>query len=457
MPFTESRPGCLADKLELDEETENGDLRPSHSSAPCAARAPEKTGSTFRNDTLGKAAEIPLANLQRDLTIPEKPATARRLKKLGTGLLYHVIGNLSIDSLIAAKSDITGPIGKAAVLLVLSCLVIELKPFPANGWGLDVYETAPSGIAAMISFGVSAGVSFSLVKLPPLFEDQLAILAVSGGLTFLFSNLIGLKQSNIQRLLGYSAIGVHVWLPGAYSEADDDFTAMLSGVASKLAVFGLLMGTYLATRSGFGLELAHSMAWLGMLTTIAGALMALWQTDLKCLLALSSMSQLGYIITATALVRHLGWVTALYLVANHMMVKGTLFLAIAGIILRTGTRSFAETGGLVRTMPVTFVTVLIAIIAMSGLPPLMGFGGKWLLLSAMMDKEWHFLAIAGIFAALLCFLYMIRLVGGVFLGPPRRNRAAAGEAPAALLVPQFVLIVGIVIRSLYPKLLMEPV
>ncbi len=723
---------------------------------------------------------------------------------LGTGLLYYVTGTLGIDTLIATRPDITGPIGAAALLLLLACLVIELKPFPANGWGLDVYETAPSGIAAMISVGVSAGVFFSLLKLLPLFEDQLPILAVSGGATFLFSNLIGLKQSNVQRLLGYSsigqmgllilglallhqvgavastplvvgglflnhllakaglfwiaavirqrdldkavglagrpllaglltlflvaiaglppfpgfwakwelvmqltgaaelpwvalilcgslleaaymfrwftravctqdsgptemppaaalfpilavalllcisgyaaarasgagapwmfvpllaglilyaldrmpgraknvlmlavvlvtggllaqaaqglawlfailllagslviaaaglyrvddrpgyhpmlailllsiqallrsstslefffsweiitlstcfliakgrgagphvlgfllfsllsaflvlagfagiaavsgttnldalvtsgpdasiafaflaagflvkagAIGVHVWLPGAYSEADDDFTAMLSGVVSKVAVFGLLMGTYLAIRSEVGLELAHAMAWLGMLTTIAGALMALRQTDFKCLLALSSMSQLGYIITATALMSHLGWVTALYLVANHMMVKGILFLAVAGIILRTGTRNFADTGGLARTMPITFATVLVAVISMSGLPPLMGFGGKWLLLSAMMDKGWHFLAIAGLIATFLGFLYMIRFVGGLFFGAHGKDQAVVGEAPMTLLIPQFLLIAGIVILSLFPKLLMAPV
>ena len=146
--------------------------------------------------------------------------------------------------------------------------------------------------------------------------------------------------------------------------------------------------------------------------------MALRQTDFKCLLALSSMSQLGYIVTAIALMSHLGWVTALYLVANHMMVKGILFLAVAGIILRTGTRSFAETGGLARAMPITFATVLVAVISMSGLPPLMGFGGKWLLLSAMMDKGWYLLAIAGLFATFLGFLYMIRLVGGLFFGAP---------------------------------------
>lgn len=724
---------------------------------------------------------------------------------LGTALIYYVTGTLNIDDLITGRATITGPIGATALLLVLACLIVELKPFPANGWGLDVYETAPSGIAAMVSVGVSAGVFFSLLKLLPLFEGQLDLIAISGGITFLFSNLIGLKQSKVQRLLGYSsigqmglltlalallqqigaqasiplvvgglfvnhllakaglfwlagldrcttveggltslarrpltiglfglflvaiaglppfpgfwakwelvmhlaashklpwivvilagslleaaymfhwftkalqpssdettatwdwaallpvlgaaillvgsgvvaanlsgirsawifvplaagvvlygldglpgrvklafmlatvllvggwlafattgiawlfavlllagsvviaaasfyrndirpgyyplltvlllsipallrsttslefffsweiitlascfliansrgggpfmlsfllfsllsaffllagfasiasisgtielmalltrgpeatasftllatgfliksgAVGVHVWLPGAYAEADDDFTAMLSGVVSKVAIFGLLIGTYVSIRSETGLALAHAAAWIGMLTTITGAMLALTEDDFKRLLAYSSMSQIGYIITATALMSHLGWVTALYLVANHMMVKGILFLAIASIILRTGKRCFAETGGLRRAMPLTFATVLIATVSMSGLPPLMGFGGKWLLLSATVDKGWYLLAIAGLLGTFLGFLYMIRLSSGLFFGEVKNDQKEIGEAPLALLVPQFILVAGIVVLSLYPKLLMDPV
>jgi formate hydrogenlyase subunit 3/multisubunit Na+/H+ antiporter MnhD subunit len=729
---------------------------------------------------------------------------ASTLFLLGTVLLYYVTGTLNIDALIEGRAEITGPIATTALVMVLACLILELKPFPANGWGLDVYETAPSGVASMVSVGVSAGVFFALWKLLPLFEEQLAIIAVSGGITFLFSNLIGLKQTKVQRLLGYSsisqmglmmlalallteigatasiplvigglfvnhllakaglfwlagvlrqddvdartslsgrplllgllalfmvaiaglppfpgfwakwelvmqltssgklpwiaviltgslleaaymfnwfvralrpseeragagpdtvallpvygvalllagagylaarlsgaaslwifaplavgvvlyaldrlpgrvkgvlmllavaltgawlvesavgiawlfavlllagsvviaaaslyredqrpgyypmlavllisipallrsstslefffsweiitlascfliakgrgagphvltfllfslvsaffllagfagiaalsgttsltalvtsgpdatiafvllaigflikagAIGVHVWLPGAYTEADDDFTAMLSAVVSKVAIFGLLTGTYLAIRSEAALEIAHGMAWVGMLTTIVGALLALRQTDFKRLLAFSSMSQLGYIVTAIALMSHLGWVTALYLVANHMMVKGILFLAVAGIILRTGTRDFAGTGGLARAMPVTFILVVVALISMSGLPPLMGFGGKWLLLSAMADKGWNFLAIAGLIATFLGFLYMIRLVAGLFFGVRPAGQADVREVPLALIVPQVLLIVGILVLSFYPKLLMDPV
>ena len=83
-----------------------------------------------------------------------------------------------------------------------------------------------------------------------------------------------------------------------------------------------------------------------MLTTLAGAMLAVRQDDMKRMLAYSSMSQLGYIMAAIALMSHLGWVTALYLVANHVMVKGILFLAAAAIILRTGRRALSDLGGL---------------------------------------------------------------------------------------------------------------
>lgn len=723
---------------------------------------------------------------------------------LGAGLLYHVTGTLNIDEIIENRALIAGPIGITALLFVLSCLLLELKPFPANGWGLDVYETASSGIAAIVSVLVSAGVFFALLKLLPLFEDVLGILVISGGVTFLFSNLVGLRQTNIQRMLGYSsiaqmgllvlavgllrqlgaeqalplvigglfinhlfakaglfwlagvvgrreancwsdvagspfllsvlavflvaiaglppfpgfwakwelimqaaggegyvwiavilvgslleaaymfrwfkqatrpladqaairvasgkyvpliacvlllfasgyvaahlagamslllvaplivgvtlyildwlpsrskcalmlvsvfvvggwivretqglpglfavllvagglviafsglyrsdarrgfypmlavlllsiasslrattslefffhweiitlssyfliaqrpgahpyvlqfllfslvsafclvagfgiaasangttslaalatsgpdaaaafallafgflikagAVGVHVWLPGAYAEADDDLSAMLSAVISKVAVFGLFMVTYLAIRSEAGLEMAHVMGWIGLLTTIAGAVMAFQQNDMKRMLGYSSMSQTGYIITAIALMSHLGWVTAFYLVANHLLVKGILFLAVASVILRTGTRMLDQIGGLARNMPVTCIAVVIGLISMSGLPPLAGFGGKWLLLSAMVDNEWYGLAIVGIFATFIGFLYMFRLAY-TFLARSRKPADdGIREAPLPLLLPQLVLVVAILVLSFFPKLVMDPV
>jgi formate hydrogenlyase subunit 3/multisubunit Na+/H+ antiporter MnhD subunit len=722
---------------------------------------------------------------------------------LGTTLVYYTTGVLNIDELLSRGDELVGPFGLAATILLLACLLIELKPFPANGWGLDVYETAQPAVAAMVSVGVSAGVFFALLKLLPVFGEQLPIIAVASAISFLCSNLFGLSQTKARRLLGYSSIGqmglltlsaalltkldaqsaipvvvgglfvnhlfakaglfwlssiishgsldawgvlarrprvlfvfaillaaiaglppfpgfwakwhlvmnlaahdqyfwiaaillgslleaaylfrwfgrvvrargeeeahafdraslfpavgaavlvticgffaaglagisaawlflplvagflvwlldalsgrvkclivlvlsalgghwlirdlgglnfivaslllagglvvavtslyradtrrgffpllavlllampalprastmleffflwelvtlssyflilqgkdaaphalrfllfsltaafflltgfaaaavvggsadlatlraagpdyalafaliaigllikagafgVHVWLPGAYAEADDDVSAMLSAVVSKVAMFGLLVGTYVAIRSDLTLELAHALGAVGMLTTVAGALMALKQDDVKRLLAYSSMSQIGYIVTAIALMSHLGWVTALYLVANHMMVKAILFLAAAALILRTGTRRLDRYGGLASRMPFTFAAVVIGMIAMSGLPPLTGFGGKWLLLSAMMERGWYELVTLGLIATFVGFLYMARFVYVIFFGARPAACEQVTEAPLSLLIPPYIAIVGILVVSFLPKLLIEP-
>jgi formate hydrogenlyase subunit 3/multisubunit Na+/H+ antiporter MnhD subunit len=116
-----------------------------------------------------------------------------------------------------------------------------------------------------------------------------------------------------------------------------------------------------------------------------------------------------------------------------------------------------DLGGLARKMPFTFAAALVAIIAMSGLPPLAGFGGKWLLLSAMMEKGWYGPALVTLLATFVGFLYMARFIQAIFFGPRSVEGEGVKEAPMALLVPQYVLIAGILLMSFFPKLLIEPI
>jgi formate hydrogenlyase subunit 3/multisubunit Na+/H+ antiporter MnhD subunit len=729
---------------------------------------------------------------------------ASTLFLLGTMLVYAVTGMLNIDGLIADRAAIAGPIGFVALTMLLGALLLEMKPFPANGWGLDVYETAPGSVAALVASVVSAGVFFALLKLLPLFEDYLIVVVISGAITFVFANLAGLSQSKAQRLLGYSstgqmgllcmalallhltdaetaiplavgglflnhlvakaglfwlagivrkeklsewsvlagrpllllgfgvllcaiagmppfpgfwakwelllalasagqhvwiaiiligslleaaylfrwfgqslnrtadteswrpahldlmpvygagvllaicgygaalmaglqgqwvylpltaglamfatdglsahvkwavtflavaagglwlvsgavgigflfaavlyagslaltiaclyrederrgfypvlavmllslqalpraatsfeffvlfelvtlssyfliarrdeaqaaalsyliwslaagyfvlagfavahavigdvvlstfltagpesalafgllaagflikagAIGVHVWLPAAYAESSDDVSAFLSALVSKVPIFGLVVAAYAAIRSEAALDLAYLVGCIGMATTVGGAMLALRQRDIKRMLAYSSMSQLGYIVAAVALMSHLGWVTALYLTANHLAVKGVLFLVAAAVIARTGRRTFSALGGLAKDMPLTFGIAVIGMVAMSGLPPLTGFGGKWLLLSAMMEKGWYLPIALGVLATLVGLLYMVRFVRTIFLGQPQDGARAASDAPWPILAAQAILIVGILLMTFFPKMLFDPI
>src|SRR5262245_32628252 len=165
---------------------------------------------------------------------------------LGTALLYSATGMLNIDDLIGQRTAIASPIGFAATIFLLASLLIELKPFPANGWGLDVYETAPSGVAALISVGVSAGVFFALLKLLPLFHNEVELIAMAGAATFVFCNLIGLSQTNVQRLLGYSSIGQM----GLLTMAVALLNALNAPPTAMLLVVGGLFANHLLAKAG---------------------------------------------------------------------------------------------------------------------------------------------------------------------------------------------------------------
>ncbi|MBT4836172.1 MAG: proton-conducting membrane transporter, partial [Methylococcales bacterium] len=257
-------------------------------------------------------------------------------------------------------------------------------------------------------------------------------------------------------LIKLGGLGFHVWLPGVYSETEDDYTAILSGVVSKVGVFGLLMaGTHLGQTINDEMVF-YVLGWLGVITALLGALMAVFQEDVKKLLAYSSIGQMGYIVACFALMNHLGWVTAMYLSVNHLLYKGLIFLAIAGVIYRTQTTLMYKMGGLLKNMPMSFFSALIGIIAISGVPPLLGFGGKWMLYNAMIEKGWYFQAGMAFFASAIAFLYLFRFIHTVFLGQRKSEHKELVEAPFSLLIPQVLLIIAIMVFSLNAKWLIQP-
>ena len=258
-------------------------------------------------------------------------------------------------------------------------------------------------------------------------------------------------------LIKLGALGVHVWLPGAYAEAEDEFTSILSSVFSKTGVFGLLLVLIMAravfTESAY---LSGFLGWIGVLTAFFGALMAVFQEDVKKLLAYSSMSQLGYVVLSFSVMSHLGWVAALYMTINHFFFKALILMAIAGVIYRTKTRWMYEMGGLIKKMPISFISVLLGIIAVSGVPPLSGFGGKWLIYTALIGEGHYLQAGLAFFAGAISFLYLYRLIHTVFLGQAKPAHKDVKEAPVWMLIPQVIFMMVIMAISTFPNLITMP-
>ena len=293
-------------------------------------------------------------------------------------------------------------------------------------------------------------------------------LMVAGGSATELAALVGAKAAMAWTLIVLGAAvklgswGAHIWARDAYSESPDDFTPYLSAVVSKAPVFALVVLVASIHMDGIvtgigTLNPAHVLAWIGGITALAMALMAALQEDAKKLLAYSSVGQVAYIVCGFAVMTPLGWTAALYLTVNHFLFKALLFLAIAGVIYRTGTRTLYELGGLIKKMPFTYGSVLIGIIAVSGVPPLSGFVGKWLIYEAMVDRGWYLLTGVTMFATMVAFLYLYRIIHTVFLGQLKRQHREVREAPWPTIVAQYVLIALIMVLSVWPQVLLEPV
>jgi formate hydrogenlyase subunit 3/multisubunit Na+/H+ antiporter MnhD subunit len=258
-------------------------------------------------------------------------------------------------------------------------------------------------------------------------------------------------------LIKMGAFGVHYWLPGAYAEADDETSSILSSVLSKAGVFGLLLVLIMLSQQLKSNSYSMiALGWMGVLTAFFGALMAAFQEDAKKLLAYSSMSQLGYIVVGLSLMSHLGWVSALYMAVNHLFFKGLIFMAMAAVFLRTGTRNMYEMGGLIKKMPIAFISVLMGIIAVSGVPPLSGFGSKWFIYTSLLEQGRYLQAALAFFSSAIAFLYLYRLIHTVFLGQAKPNQRDVNEGPIWLVIPQAIFIMAIMAISMFPNLITKP-
>jgi hydrogenase-4 component B len=263
---------------------------------------------------------------------------------------------------------------------------------------------------------------------------------------------------------------LHIWLPSAHANAPSHVSAILSGVAIKMGIYGLV-------RFSGWLPVPEAAAWtvatLGVVSAVLGVAFALGQHDLKRLLAYHSVENIGIILIGLgfALVAaahgnpawaQLAFAGGLLHVWNHGLFKGLLFLGAGSVLHATGTREMSKLGGLWRAMPWTAGCFTLGAAAISGLPPLNGFVSEWLVYLGLFDAvgsrssvAWMavpavvLLAMTGALA-LACFA---KVCGVVFLGLPRTEAATrAHECGWLMRVPMLVLAAACVAIGLSPVL-----
>lgn len=250
--------------------------------------------------------------------------------------------------------------------------------------------------------------------------------------------------------MGKSAqVPLHVWLPDAM-EGPTPVSALIHAATMVVA------GVYLVARTYPLLVLApaamETVAYVGGITAIFAATIALAQNDIKRILAFSTLSQIGYMIMAMGVVNlttaeaYTGYSASMFHVTTHAFFKALLFLGAGSVIHAVHSQDIWDMGGLKKYMPITYWTFFIGYIALAGLPPFAGFWSKDLILGAAHENGFHFLFYLGTIAAFLTPFYMSRLWFIAFTGPKRTDHHAH-ESPLIMTFPLMVLAVLSVIAG----------
>jgi multicomponent Na+:H+ antiporter subunit D len=235
---------------------------------------------------------------------------------------------------------------------------------------------------------------------------------------------------------------LHVWLPDAHSYSPPGVAALLAAVQVKAAAYALvriLFDVYGPAYTGNGLPVSTALVWFGAAGIVVGSVLAIQQSDLKRLLAYSTVAQLGYIGLGIGLATPLALVAALLHVLNHAVMKSGLFLVAGGILQRTGIKEITRFAGLGRRMPLTMAGFAIAALSMVGIPPTAGFFSKFYLVVATVEVGNWVLAAVIVGSSALTAIYFLRLFEQIFVRAPEEEIVAAATEPH----PRIVATVGV--------------
>jgi len=235
---------------------------------------------------------------------------------------------------------------------------------------------------------------------------------------------------------------VHVWLPNAYTYAPSVVTAFLAATATKVAVYVLVRIYYTLFKGGVfeTLPVDEILLALSLVAIVAMSAVAIFQTNVKRLLAYSSVAQIGYMLIGISLVTITGLTAGILHLFNHALMKGALFLALGCVFFRIRSVNVDDMAGLGKVMPWTMAAFVAGGLSLIGIPLTVGFVSKWYLVLASLEKEWWPLAAVILFSSLLAVIYMWRVIEVAYFRERPAGAAAIGEAPLAMLVPMWVLV-----------------
>ena len=249
---------------------------------------------------------------------------------------------------------------------------------------------------------------------------------------------------------------LHVWLPNAYTYAPHVVTAFLAACATKVSLYVLLRFDFFVFQenlAGHAVQFAAYLMPLAILGILVGSSVAMFERNLKRMLAFSSVAQIGYMMLGASLVSAVGLTAATLHMFNHALAKGGLFLSLAAFATLAAGLRLESIAGIARRMPWTFAAFAVAGLSLIGVPGTAGFVSKWYLITASLELGTLglVLVVVIVLSSLMAVVYVWRIIESACFGNPGDEQRTAAVPPALFAVAWLVAI-GNVYFGIAPEL-----
>ncbi len=237
---------------------------------------------------------------------------------------------------------------------------------------------------------------------------------------------------------------LHLWLPNAYTFAPSAVTAFMASTATKVAVYMLLRFFLTVFGAAFSFDVMRLdlvLLPLALAAIVSMSLVAIFQENVKRLLAYSSVAQIGYMILGLSFATATGLTATLLHLFNHALMKGALFMALGCVMYRIGSVSIEAMAGLGRRMPLTMAAFVAGGLSLVGVPLTVGFVSKWYLIAGALERGWWPVAVLVLLTSVMALVYIWRVVEAAWFREASAEARGAGEAPWGLLAPTWALVI----------------
>lgn len=240
---------------------------------------------------------------------------------------------------------------------------------------------------------------------------------------------------------------LHLWLPNAYAYAPSIITVFLSATATKVSLYVLFRFFFGIFSDEISFEYFHLdkiLLPLSAVAIFAASLVAVFQDNIKRMLAYSSVAQIGYMTLGIGLASKSGSIASMVYMFNHAIIKGGLFLAMACVVLRIKSVELEDFNGLGKRMPWTMAAIVLLGLGLIGVPFTAGFISKWYLLAAAIEQDQWMAVVIIVGGSLLALIYIWKIIERAYFNAPTKNfdgsSTVCSEAPLQMLIPLWILV-----------------